>query len=145
MPAVEPLQDQATDQFTWTEVIRLLAAPAVVTLLLAGGVYWIRLQPPASSGSREQASMIQVRLIPQQDSVPIPATSASQAPDDIADRSDPSHDVAQEAPVAVAPAPSVVPSQLASSSPAQSTAKAAPSNAAVQFQQALLRHIGRYQ
>jgi protein TonB len=145
MPAAEPLQDQATDRLTSTEFVRLLIAPVVVTLLFAGGVYWIRLQPPAGSGSLEQASMIQVHLIPHQDSIPIPAASPSQAPDSIADRTEPSRDVPQEAPVAVAPIPSVVPSQVASSSPAQSMAKASPNNVAIQFQQALLRHIGRYQ
>jgi periplasmic protein TonB len=145
MPAAEPPQDQTTDRFTTTEVVRLLIAPVVVTLLFAGGVYWLRLQPPASSGSHEQASTIQVHLIPHQDVVPILTASPSRTPDGIAERTEPSRDVPQEAPVAVAPVPSVVPSRVPSSSPAQSIAKAAPSKAAIQFQQALLRHIGRYQ
>ena len=98
MPAAEPLQDQATDRLTSTEFVRLLIAPVVVTLLFAGGVYWIRLQPPAGSGSHEQVSMIQVHLIPHQDSVPIPTASASQAPDGIADRTEPSRDVAAGSP-----------------------------------------------
>ena len=42
MPAAEPLQDQATDRLTSTEFVRLLIAPVVVTLLFAGGVYWLR-------------------------------------------------------------------------------------------------------
>ncbi len=141
-------EDEESNWSTSTEFARLLIAPIAVMLLLAGGVYWIRLLPPAGEARGEQASTIQVRLIPHPDPVPIPAAVPSQAvANNVVERASPSHaEQEDDTPVTAPQAPAAVPSQVVSSlateSPATTTAP--PSKAIALFQQALLRHIGRY-
>ena len=142
----EPLQTQQPDPPFSAELAKLLIAPFAVTLLLAGGVYWLRMQPPPGLATHEQASTVLVHLVPRPDPALIPAPAPSQ----ILSKSDtalaePSHDEQDEASHAVPQATTSPELQKAPLPTVESHATAAPSEAAVQFQQALLRHIGRYQ
>ncbi len=129
--------------------VRLLIAPVVVTVFLAGGVYWLRMQPPMGSGAREQTSMVMVHLIPRSDPAPIPTSVPSPTTTkSIAALTPPAQDEQDEEPAVAQPAPaSIQPPQKTSPSTVESaaTGAASPNRAAIQFQQALLRHIGRYQ
>jgi protein TonB len=140
------------DPSAWTsrEVLRLLLVPTIATLLFFGGIYWIRLQRPAGPASREQSSIVQVRLLPSPSPAPIPVASVSQPPaatlasrtDLTPENSDPAADnttaMSAREPVPVEP---TVPSLR----PTPSAADAPPNSAAIKFQQALLRHVARYQ
>ncbi|MGY3440968.1 MULTISPECIES: energy transducer TonB [unclassified Bradyrhizobium] len=139
------------DPSAWTsgEVLRLLLAPAIAALLFVGGIYWIRLQPQAGSSSREQNSIVQVRLLPSPSPAPIPVAPVSQPQTaTLASRtevspenSDPSLDNLTAAPAREPmPAESAVPSLRATPSPADTP----PDSVAVKFQQTLLRHVARY-
>ena len=128
--------------------LRLLIAPVVVTLFLAGGVYWLRMQPEMGAAAREQASTVLVHLVPRPDPDPIPVP----APSPILTKSQaalgpPAQDEQDEASPDDTPAPAGTESQMAPTPPLASAATqtASPSRAAIQFQQSLLRHIGRYQ
>jgi protein TonB len=128
--------------------VRLLIAPIVATLLLAGGVYWLRLQPPMGAGTHEQPSTVLVHLLPRPDPAPIPTPAPSQiVTESLAALAPPTQDEQDEAPLAVQPAPAGIQSQKTPPSVVEgaATEAASPSRAAVRFQQALLRHIGRYQ
>ena len=60
------------------EVLRLIIAPTVATLLFASGVYWLQLQLHGGTTSREANGIVQVRLLPRPDPVPIPVAPAAQ-------------------------------------------------------------------
>jgi protein TonB len=130
-------------------VVRLLIAPVVVTLVLAGGVYWLRMQPPMGAAAREQASTILVHLIPRPDPAPIPtpAPSPLDSKSLAAAEPSPAQDEQEEGPADGPPSPAATRSQTTPAPPVASaaTGAASPSRAAIQFQQSLLRHIGRYQ
>ncbi|WP_246801368.1 energy transducer TonB family protein [Bradyrhizobium genosp. L] len=139
------------DPGAWTsrEVLRLLLVPTIATLLFVGGIYWIRLQPPAGPSSREQNSVVQVRLLPRPSPAPIPLASVSQPPaaalasktDVSTDNSDSATDTSVSTP-AQEPAP--IETTVPSPRPAPSAADAPPNNVAIKFQQALLHHVARY-
>ena len=134
------------------ELLRLIIAPALVTVLLAGGVYWIRLQPPAGSVGQQQTSIVQVHLLPRPDAAPIAVASAPQSiTDNVASRADVSlkepdpttSDDPVPVPMAKAFSPAEAPPSIVR--PAPSLVSGPASSAAIQFQQALFRHLARYQ
>jgi periplasmic protein TonB len=144
-----PLEDEAG---AWSsgEVLRLFAVPALATLLLVGGVYWIRLQTPAGSMGQQQASVVQVHLLPRPDSAPIATASAAYSTtpavvsraDTSSKEPDPSTSD-EPIPVRRALAPAEAPPSNILSAP---SAVSGPENsAAAKFQQALMRHVARYQ
>jgi periplasmic protein TonB len=149
-PATLPSSED--DAATWSsgEVLRLFFTPALATLLFAGGVYWVRLQTPSGSMGQQQASVVQVRLLPRPDSAPIvtASTSPSTAPD-VASRADtaskePSPSTSDEAvPVPRAFAPAEAPPSTILSAPSAVSGPA--DSAAAKFQQVLLRHVAHYQ
>jgi periplasmic protein TonB len=147
--ALLPYEDEA-EAWSSGEILRLLTVPALATLLLVGGVYWIRLQTPAGSMGQQQASVVQVHLLPRPDSAPIAAASTAysttQALVSRADTSskepDPStSDEPIRVPRAFAPA-EAPPSNILS---APSAVSGPENNVAAKFQQALMRHVARYQ
>ncbi len=129
-------------------MVPLLIAPVIVTVFLAGGVYWLRMLPPAGAGAHEQSSTVMVRLIPRADPAPIPTPAVPPATTpNVAALAPVARDEQDQEPV-VAKAPANVPQpQNVPPSAAESAATGAapPNRVAIQFQQALFRHIGRYQ
>jgi protein TonB len=133
------------------QLLRLFAVPAVVTVLLVGGVYWVRLQVPAGAIGRQQASVVQVHLIPR----PAPASIAETADspaivENVSGRidaapKDPDFTSDRQVKVPQAKAYSPAEAPPANIGSIMSTAGAPPQNIAVKFQQALLRHVERYQ
>ena len=140
------------DPTAWTsrEVLRLLLVPTIATLLFVGGIYWIRLQPPAGPASRERSSFVQVRLLPSPSPAPIPVAPVSQPPAaTLASRTEVSTENSDPAldNVTAPPEREPMPTEptVPSLRPAPSPADTPPNSAAVKFQQALLRHVARYQ
>lgn len=140
------------DPSAWTarEVLQLLLVPTITTLLFVGGIYWIRSQPPAGLANPEQSSIVQVRLLPSPSPAPIPVAPVSQPPaatlasrtEVPSENSDPSPDSTAATPAREPmPAEPTVPGLRPTPSPDD----APPNSVAVKFQQALLRHVARYQ
>lgn len=145
-------QDDKAGAGSSGELFRLLGVPFLATVLLVGGVYWIRLQPTAGSMGHQSASIVQVQLLPRPDSVPIAVASVSRPiTENIASRANESlkepDPTTSDDPVPVprpktftpgdAPPSNVMSTHASVSGPANS--------AAVKFQQTLLRHVSRYQ
>jgi protein TonB len=133
-------------------VVRLIIAPALVTVLLVGGVYWIRLQAPAGSAGPQQTSIVQVHLLPRPDPAPIAVAPVSRTiTDSVASRADVSlkeaDPITSDEPVSVPKAKSFSPAEAPPSNirSAPSPVSGPPSTAVIKFQQALLRHVARYQ
>jgi protein TonB len=148
------LQSYQNEPGAWSsgEVLRLVIAPALVTVLLVGGVYWIRLQPPAGAAGPQQTSIVQVHLLPRPDPAPIAVDPASHSiTDNVASRADVSSQepdpTTSDDPVPVPRAKAVSPAEAPPSNirPAPSPLSGPPSSAVIKFQQALLRHVARYQ
>ena len=139
------------DPSAWSraEVLRLFLVPTLVALLFTGGVYWVRLQQPAGSAGQDQASIVQVHLLPRPDPAPIPVAAVSPPivgnvgrTDAPTDQPDPAaRDAATMAPAATTPTEMSAPSV----EPTPSQLETAPNSTAIKFQQALLRHVARYQ
>jgi protein TonB len=134
------------------ELLRLIIAPALATVLLVGGVYWIRLQPPAGSLGQQQTSIVQVHLLPRPDATPIAVAPVSRSiTDNVAGRADMSlkepDPTTSNDPVPVPTAKAFSPAEEPPSivRPAPSAVSGPANSAAVKFQQALLRHVARYQ
>lgn len=135
-----------------SEVMRIFLVSAVVALLFAGGVYWLRHQPTRPSSS-ESGTTIQVRLLPAPDPAPLPlaATEAEVSASGLADTPaaqslSESSDAIEQDDFSISPA---LVKRRPASSPAVRTSpnasrRAAP-DVAMRFQQALLRHIARFQ
>jgi periplasmic protein TonB len=150
--APAPLPSYEAEAGTWSsgEVLRLLFAPVLATLLLVGGVYWIKLQTLSASLGQQQTSVVQVHLLPRPDSAPIVTASASHSTaQDVISRADtsskePSPSTSDEpVPVRRAFSPAEAPPSNILSEP---SAVSGPANsAAAKFQQALLRHVAHYQ
>ena len=151
LPPLPPLYESETGAWSSGELLRLIFAPALVTLFLVGGVYWIRLQMPAGSPGQQQASVVQVQLIPRPDSAPIVAASATESiAQTVASRSEISQQPDPIVPDDPAPAPRTRMVSLAEAPPSNvlsppSVVSGPASNAAIKFQQALLRHVAQYQ
>lgn len=132
------------------ELTRIVLVSTLVVVLFAGGVYWLRHQPTRPSSS-EGGTTIQVRLLPAVDPVPLPLAATQIATSGKADvataqpSSDTSDEVDQEE---LTTAPAVVKRRPASSPAVRmspnASRRAAP-EVALRFQQALLRHIARFQ
>jgi periplasmic protein TonB len=142
------------DPGAWSsgELARLFIAPAVMALLFVGGVYWIRQQLPAGSAGQTQHSIVQVQLLPRPDPMPIAVAATSPSiTENVVGRVDtPSKEpdpTPSDNPPAVQqtkmPSPAEVPALNMKAAP--STVSGPPSSAAIKFQQALLRHVARYQ
>lgn len=151
LPAALPSFQDETGA-SWGELLRLIIAPALVTVLLVGGVYWIRLQPLAGSLGQQSPSMVQVHLLPRPDSAPIAVASVAQSiTDSVVRRADVSlketdpttPDDPVPVPTAKAFSPAEAPPSNMRSVP--SAVSGSASSAAIKFQQALLRHVARYQ
>ncbi len=156
---VEPIlptswDDADKDRF-WTspQFVRFIVIPAAVSLILAGGVLWIRAQLPSDMESAGEPAIVQVQLLRRPNPAPIPTPvvsptaystittektdfrhetdveSASATEYDSTDTSAPAADTA------MSPAIDDVPTPLGLQ----------PNNAIANFQQALLRQIRRYQ
>jgi periplasmic protein TonB len=143
----------AGDPTAWSnaELARLVIIPALVVLLFAGGVYWIKVQPAASSIDQGPPSTVQVRLIPQPEQTPIPIDTASQATTANAADSNPKaeqpDDQAKDEVVVKSPDQASLPVEpsIPSISRPSTVTNVVPNNALVKFQQSLLKHIARFQ
>jgi protein TonB len=149
-PATSPSYEDDAARWSSGEVLRLVFTPALVTLLFVGGVYWIRLQTPSGSMGQQQASVVQVHLLPRPDSAPIVTASASHSSaQDINSRADtpskePGPSTSDEAvPVPRAFSPAEAPPSTILSAP--SAVNGPADSAAAKFQQVLLRHVAHYQ
>jgi protein TonB len=134
------------DRPSLKEYFQLLIAPFAATVLFTSGVYWIRTQSPTVIGPREQPTTVMVRLVPnrQVDSSPAPAPVAVNGIAALAAISPDQSN--QAAPATPPPATAVTPEKaLASMMASREAAPAARSESAMKYQQAVLRHIGRYQ
>ena len=149
--ALRSYPDEAGTRSTG-ELLRLIGVPALATVLLVGGVYWIRLQPPAGSMGQQSAAIVQVQLLPRPDPMPIAVASVSRPlAENVASRADVSlkepQPIPPDDPVPVARArtfsPADIPPPNVMSSPSAVSGPA--SSATVKFQQTLLRHVSRYQ
>lgn len=142
------------DPSAWSlgEVLRLFLVPTIAAVLFVGGIYWVRLQLPAGPAGQDRASVVQVRLLPRPDPAPIPVVPESPPiAASVASRTDvpvdPSDSAAMRDLTVTQPARDATPAEVAAPSvrPTPSPADAPPSSAAIKFQQALLRHVARYQ
>jgi protein TonB len=143
--------DQQVQAGASGEIARLLAASALVVLLLAGGVYWLH-HTPAGLPQREAGTLVQVRLLPSPDPTPFPVAETQPSTDTAAGQSpeqprEPASEVRHED---VLPAPTISPAvakPTTSVNPRlnQRSARSPASELALKFQQALLRHIARFQ
>jgi protein TonB len=140
------------DPTAWSskEVLRLIIVPAVATLLFASGVYWLQLQLHGGTTSREANGIVQVRLLPRPDPVPIPVAPAAQTAmvgslgptDHLVDApAETSEREMIEQPIQPTSAGPIATPNL-SASP---VANMPESPAIVEFRETLLRHIARYQ
>lgn len=144
--------EYSEDPSAWSsgEILRLMLVPTIAAVLFFGGVYWIRLQQPAGPAGSEQASIVQVHLLQRPDPAPIPVAALSQpGASSVASRTDAPVDDTDHATAdlsAVAP-PARVPTQapVPCIAPPSSVTDARPSSTTAKFQQALLRHVARYQ
>jgi periplasmic protein TonB len=132
------------------EVVRYILVPLTITLLLGGGVYWLR-QMSAGSTASDSGGSIQVRLLNLPDATPIAPLNKRDVAVDVTAPSE-EHDRA---------ASFVNPIVSASLEPVQTsteldTAKALPARlppaptaatnpAVIKFERALLHHIARFQ
>ncbi|MEW6639072.1 MAG: energy transducer TonB [Pseudomonadota bacterium] len=145
---------QPDDPSAWSsgEVARLVLAPTVAVVLFVGGLYWVRLQVPSGNAGRDQAPVVQVQVLPRPDPMPIPVPPASQpmpaslsSPIDTpTDRTDP---VVTDDPAPVPPPRAATPADASTPSvrPTRAPADASANIAALKYQQALLRHVARFQ
>jgi len=141
------------DPNAWSsgEVLRLVLTPVLVAVLFASGVYWVKLQLPASRTGRDEVSTIQVHLLPRPAPAPIPVAESSQpATASVAALSDVSIDRPGRPTenVTTAPVTPDLPPAKASTPtyrPAPAPADVPPNAAVIRFQQALLHHVARYQ
>jgi periplasmic protein TonB len=151
-PPKFPAYHDETGKWSSGELLRLIITPTLVTVLLVGGVYWIRSRPPTGSAGQQQLSMVQVHLLPRPDPTPIESAAKSQSiTDQATNRVDaPSIDPSPATADDPLPSPRATTFSTADLPPsnirsAPSPLSGAPSSAALKFQEALLRHVGRYQ
>jgi periplasmic protein TonB len=132
------------------ELLRLMLVPAIVGVLFFGGVYWLRLQVATGGGAPESTTVVQVHLLPRPDPIPVPVAPATQSA--TLSVPSPAND-SIEAPATIsdqtlAALPSEAPSisePVAPSTSLRSSNDAAPTSATLEFTNALLRHIAKFQ
>ena len=152
-PAAASRAAIANDPDAWTqaEVTRLLLAPAIAAMLYVGGVYWLRSQISAEPSGRERSAMVQVQLLPRPAPASIPIASTPQpSAGNMTSRADvPVNDPDQSTVdiAALPPSQPSVPSELISPGvrSVPSPMEAPASGVTAQFQQALFRHVARFQ
>lgn len=151
-PPKYPVYQDETAKWSSGELLRLIVTPTLVTVLLVGGVYWIRSRPPTGSVGQQQLSVVQVHLLPRPDPTPIATSSKSQTVTDEATNhvDAPSMDTNPTAADDPLPSPRATAYSTAELPPsnirsAPSPVSGPPSNAALKFQETLLRHVARYQ
>lgn len=136
---------------TSMDLLRLLGVVAIATVVFVGGVYWLRLQVAGGPVGQQQASVVNVRLIPRPEPPSIAAAPASPSiversvsrADTPVNDSDPVSQDPAVTPRAKAYSPAEVPPVVSGLN--SSITGAAADSAAVKFQQALLRHVARFQ
>src|SRR5262249_31747340 len=97
-PATELLVPGDPSAGSTGEVLRLLLAPVLVTVMLVGGYYWLHQQPAGPAEHREAATTVAVRLLPEPVVAPIPVTPAPRRPTEtLASRTDVSPDKSDRA------------------------------------------------
>lgn len=134
------------------EIMRMLFASVVAVMLLAGAVYWLRLVPAQNPAPDSGATTIQVRLLPATDPSPYPlaADEPLESPT-TSTASQPSDEPAQDTPHAVTEATVLAPTAIENPPPTPAVSvetavtRKAARDRAFKFQQALQRHIARYQ
>ncbi len=143
------------DPSAWTsrEVLRLLLVPTIATLLFVGGIYWIRLQPPSRSGEPraelDRAGSAAAESTP----APIPVApvhrsrggGGARQPDRRGAGRIPIEALDNTAATLARAGRCRTEPTVPSLRPAPSPADAPPNSVAAKFQQALLRHVARYQ
>lgn len=144
-----------SDSWISPELLRLIVAPIIATILFLGGIYWIKAQHVDAPTNRavETTSFVQVHLLPRPDPIPVPTTPLSsskvgtvggvrsnidQAAQNFSNQTETTADdqIASTEPDEAIAAPSI--SLRTRDSAAQSAAIA-------KFTEALLRHISHYQ
>lgn len=135
------------------DVLRLFVASAVAVLLLAGGVYWLH-RLPDGRASPENGSTVQVQLLLTTEPTPYAASEPPEqrpadsvgspdTPPQLQAKSNQEEElVVHEQATSAVQAPSEPRSSVRSP---HSQKTAASSEMALRFQQALLRHIARFQ
>jgi periplasmic protein TonB len=132
------------------ELLRLILLPVIVGALFFGGVYWLRLQVAAGGGAPESTTVVQVHLLPRPDPIPVPVAPATQSAAISAPSpaSNPTEAPAATADQMLAALPSEAPAVSEPAAPSaslRSSNDAAPNSATLEFRNALLRHIARFQ
>ena len=144
-----PFHEEDVNAWPSGELARMSIAPVLVALLFVGGVYWIRHQPPAGAVGQQQNSVVQVQLLPRPDPAPIPVAAAPSVTGAVASRVDtPSKEpdpTPSDDPPVTRQGKSFSPADTPPANATPAPASAPPSAATMKFQQALLRHIARYQ
>jgi protein TonB len=131
--------------------LRFVLPSILVMMLLAGGVYWIR-QLPTSPRPSESGGNIQVRLLQTPEATPVPLRAADQpASPSVGVQSEQPREPSEEKAEDVPPSPpalataSIERTATPNVSAIQASRSNPPNNIAVKFQQALMRHIERFQ
>jgi periplasmic protein TonB len=134
------------------ELLRLIFVPSIVVILFIGGVYWLRLQVDSAGGSPEPQSVVQVQLLPRPDPLPIPVPAPQSKPTSTAALDPaPANDLSKDTALADSQALAALPAEVQPERPSASSlnhsaiSDAPPDPAALQFKEALFRHILRYQ
>jgi protein TonB len=148
MPAVDHGASETVGPSS--QLVRLWLVPIVTSVLLAGGVYWLR-QLPAGARLHEPATTVQVQLIraPDPTTLSVPAAREPVAHDP-GEPDEPSvakpNDATREDGALLTPSrPSLRIERSSSIRPLAAPVHSFPSSVASTFQRALLRHIARYQ
>lgn len=133
------------------EIVRLAVVSTVVLILFAGGLYWLH-QQPTQLPAAESGTSIQVRLLttPEATPIPVPASEAAVSTASNGESEQPSPDPSEDMSEETTSTPALTVARLRPpSSPAirmnpTSSRRASP-DLAFRFQQALQRHIARFQ
>lgn len=135
-----------------SEVMRMLFVSALAVVLLAGGVYWLHRVPAQSPAPDAGAASIQVQLLPTPDPTPYPLTADVLAPSENAGTTtrpadEPARDTVRAQDEVSLHVPTQVENAVSSAAVRTDTAatRKAARDRALKFQQALQRHIARYQ
>jgi periplasmic protein TonB len=131
--------------------LRFLIPSVLVVVLLVGGVYWMK-HLPSSLPPSDSGGNVQVRLLQTPDPAPIPlqATDRPASPN-VGTRADVRRDQPEPRAEDVSPSPpstvtaSIDPAPSVNVSPLPSSVSNPPNDVALRFQQALMRHIERFQ
>jgi periplasmic protein TonB len=132
------------------ELVRMILLPAVVGALFIGGVYWLRLQVATGGGAPESTTVVQVHLLPRPDPIPVPVAPATQsavisAPSPASDPIEAPAAISNQTLAALPTEAPAVAEPAAPSTSLQSANDAAPNSATLEFRNALLRHIAKFQ